>query len=118
MTQVFDSGIFNAEATITTKTIAISATGNPSPADSTAYSGVRCTIQAMSSADALVWGKETGTTSFDFYCPMFLDDGTALTLQKNWTVTVGGVVYRVMGEGQDQGGRGLLQKAPLEVASR
>jgi len=116
MTIVFDTILFNSEATITATTWSTSSSdGSISRADGTAQTNVPCRINAMNASESIRIGREFGQTTFEGFFPTQLGDGTSVVLTTDSKVVVGSVTYRVLGPPVDQGGVGGLYAVTLEV---
>jgi len=106
--------LLDMTATVQTPTETVGADGGTSVTWASTYTGVRCTIQPLSSTDRLLYGKEDGLRVSTAYFPPDLDTGTVTPIQKRWRVIANGISYRVVGASMDPAGKGVLQTLTLE----
>lgn len=104
-------GMFNKVAYRVVVTEGQSASGaltkNEAPTD--AMAGIPCAFQSTGTSDALVYDRERMVQAQTLFVPI----GT--TLAFNDRVSVGGSTYRVLGNPQDEAGRGSFLKVFVEL---
>lgn len=113
----FYTDLFNKTATITAQTWATQGDGSIARSDGSTQTSIPCRINAMTAEESIRIGREFGQVTYEGFFPAYTEGGTAVTLTLDAKVTVGSVVYRVVGPPVDQGGQGLLYAVTLEVDS-
>lgn len=97
----------NASATITTQDWTTDAAGAAKPAAASTTSNVPCRLDVMSGGQAVRMGFEVNETVHRLRCPVRAAGGADIRLLANQIVTVGGVVYEIIGSGKPEGRSGI-----------
>lgn len=93
-------GMFNKVAYRVTPTETRTAQGYLTKSWATSVTGFPCALQSVGSSDALLYGVEKSLQTRNLYCD------TSVTLAFDDRVSVDSVIYRVIGPGRDEAGRG------------
>jgi hypothetical protein len=111
------TGLFNKTASLTLVNETVGTDGSPKEGNAIfTTTGVPCSLQPDSSAEAMQYMRETGRGLFTLFLP-YSWGGSALSVSIRTRVTVGGTVYEVRGPARDMAGRGRFLVLSVEVVT-
>lgn len=99
--------LYNVSATITTPEFGtVDAQGAPVRGVGSTDSNVMGRLDTMSPSESYRMGHHVDETVYRFICPVAKADGSAITVKKDFYVTINSVKYKVIGAGKREGASG------------